>query len=643
MAKRGRKTRGTQDESASITPSEPRRSPNNVAPATPPERRASRGRNRHDTFADGSLQRLLVCALVVIASVVAVYGRVAHFSFVSWDDDVHVYNNPYLTSVLGPDPSYFWGHAYRNLYIPATYTLWASIAPSVWPRGNPAGLPTDATAFHVTSLVLHVLNTLLALLLIRLLLRSGRFSERISPDTADWAALAGALAFAFHPMQVEAVAWISETKGLLSAFFSLLALCCYVNYITQSGIKKSEGSGGAWAWCTAASAAFLLAMLAKPSAVALPLITFAIDLWVFGRPWQQVASVPGAWLLLSVIFVLTTQSAQPVTSSETLIPPIWQRPVVAGDALTFYLYKLIAPLHLTFDYGRSPEYVLAHKWVYATFLVPLVLALLATRLPGVVKASLAVFASSLLPVLGLTPFIYQVYSTVADRYAYLAMLGPALLLAWAATRRPGGITWGVCAVIIVLWASLTYAQLGVWRNNVTLYEHGIKENPQSWVAYANLGMEQMGAGQLDASQQNFLKAIALEDRLKKPLVPHPEAYNDYGTVLSTKLNRPADAIPYFNRAIAIFPDYPEAHLNLGFALANLGHMDEAVVEVNKAISLRPNYPEAECYLGSLYGQSGQFAEALDHFKKALAVEPDNQQFQAFVQKATNDLNHQMGH
>jgi len=79
---------------------------------------------------------------------------------------------------------------------------------------------------------------------------------------------------------------------------------------------------------------------------------------------------------------MKTSDVQPVTPADTLIPPVGQRLLVAGDAFAFYLGKLIAPIHLNFDYGRTPDVVLGHKWVYATAVVPIVAALLLWRAPG---------------------------------------------------------------------------------------------------------------------------------------------------------------------------------------------------------------------------------------------------------------------
>jgi hypothetical protein len=164
---------------------------------------------------------------------------------------------------------------------------------------------------------------------------------------------------------------------------------------------------------------------------------------------------------------------------------VWARPFIAGDALAFYLGKLAWPVGLCADYGRTPEEVLGHAWGYLTWLAPAVLGVLVwrgrARRPMLLAAA-ALFSLGLLPVLGFVPFIFQQFSTVADRYAYLALLGPAVALAWwlSTQRRPaaGVATSAVLAALGFLSAFQTLH----WYNNGTFWTHTIRHNPRSWLA-----------------------------------------------------------------------------------------------------------------------------------------------------------------
>ena len=140
-----------------------------------------------------------------------------------------------------------------------------------------------------------------------------------------------------------------------------------------------------------------------------------------------------AWLVLAVLWGLFASQVQPPVPGA-FIPPLWARFLIAGDTVSFYLYKLGVPVWLGPDYGRTPEVMLAQPWLLClTGLVPWGLAVWLwykrTRVPWLVAAA-GVFVAGLLPNLGLVPFAFQAFSTVADRYMYIALLGPAFALAW---------------------------------------------------------------------------------------------------------------------------------------------------------------------------------------------------------------------
>jgi hypothetical protein len=136
----------------------------------------------------------IVCLLTLI-----VYCRILGFSFTNYDDINNVTGNPYFNPVTARSIGYFWTHGYNELYMPVTYTIWA-ICAYLGPLSTPIYVPGGGNVFinpayfHAVSLFLHTANTLLVFALIhRLVIRT-------------WAAAAGALLFALHPVQVESVA-----------------------------------------------------------------------------------------------------------------------------------------------------------------------------------------------------------------------------------------------------------------------------------------------------------------------------------------------------------------------------------------------------------------------------------------------------
>ena len=351
----------------------------------------------------------LIPAALLLVAVLLVFGQCAAFGWTNWDDHLHVTENPKLNPLTLAHLVEFWREPYGGLYIPVSYTLFgieAWLGRSLFWVGNASAPP--AAVFHVTSIALHGACVLLVWRLLTTLV--GR----------PWPAAAGAMLFAVHPLQVESVAWISEQRGLLSALFSLVALLCHLQ-ARRSG--EAFWHRGSWQ----AFAAFVAAILSKPSAMTLPLAAGVIDLLLLRRPWRRVAAELAPWCAVSAIAAIGTKLLQPDTIVLDL-PPLGLRPIIAGDAIGFYVSKLLMPLQLGIDYGRTPESLLHDSlpWVGALsiaaaiallFLLP---ALRSCRLPAVL------FLAPLLPVLGFVPFAFQHISTVADRYTYLAMLGPAL-------------------------------------------------------------------------------------------------------------------------------------------------------------------------------------------------------------------------
>jgi len=189
--------------------------------------------------------------------------------------------------------------------------------------------------------------------------------RRLVMEDDGRAALAGALLFAVHPVQSEAVAWASEAKDLLSALFSLLAIRQYL--VFREGENRR-----AYLW---ASGAFACALLAKPSAVVAPVLLVILNRGIQRRDWAGSLRGLSPWFVAAAAFTLIAAHVQPAAGLH-FVAPVWLRPAIALDALTFYLGKLVLPLHLIPDYGHTSQSVvssgaLAYSWIPAACFSPL--------------------------------------------------------------------------------------------------------------------------------------------------------------------------------------------------------------------------------------------------------------------------------
>jgi len=556
--------------------------------------------------------KLILVILILVP--LAVFWQTRSFDFV-WDDEINVQNNPYFYPVTLENTLSFWKQPYERLYIPISYTVWAAIA------ALEDGQKPDPSLFHVANVFFHVLSTLVLFAVLNKVIKS------------QWACCGGALMFALHPIQVEPVAWITGMKDLLSGLLSLVALWQFLSYSSaknsltsprqdaknksQKAITTSASLGRkACAHYTLATIAFVLALLAKPTAVVTPLIALCLNWWALRKPSKEIAAALVLWLLMTIPFIIATKVVQPETNLD-FVTPLWARPLVAADALAFYLFKLFWPLWLAPDYGRLPELVIERGWIYFTGFVPCLLSLLVflvhKKRPWLVAAA-GIFAVGILPVSGLLPFSFQNTSTVADRYLYLSMLGPALAVAWFLSERREQVILACGGVTLVLLGIMSFAQARHWQNDSALFSHALKHNPVSWTAHYSLARALVKQGKNAEAITLFREAVRLKPEFTN-------AHFSLGSLLTVEGNL-AEAIAEYSRALKIAPNFVDARFGLGNALALRGDHDAAIAEYRRALAINPRRVDIHFSLGNLLALNERLTEAAQSLKQAIQIRPD---------------------
>jgi len=367
-----------------------------------------------------------------------------------------------------------------------------------------------------------------------------------------------------------------------------------------------------------ATAALLMALLAKPAAVAVPLVVAVLEAGQPGRRrWRRMLLSLGPWFLLSAAWVVVTKLQQP-DAPRWFVPPLWARPLLAGDALAFYVLKLVAPLSCGPDYGRTPRWVIEEGrfYLYAAWLLPAVLliALACLRNRRVWLTAAGISIAWLVPVLGLVPFDYQRISTVADRYLYLALLGPAVALCWFLAHRWSRPAVALTAVVLCILGGLSFLQTAHWRNDAALFGHALRVNPHSAVAHHHLGI-------LLAKQGEHSAAIA---RYRTALADHPqhaELHDSLGVSLAA-LEKTEEAVETLREAVRLAPGWADARYNLAKVLRREGHKKEAVEHLRKAVEAAPEHFLAHLDLGTALESLHRPDQARRHYRAVLRIRPD---------------------
>jgi len=539
-----------------------------------------------DPHRHAGLRRTFI-ALALLVVTAAAFSPVCFAEFLNWDDQTTLYQNPDMNPPTLAGIGRYWTEPAGELYIPVTYTVWGAAAHVAYaPDAGAQGIYLNATVFHTLNLAIHLLTVLAAFGLLRLLIGN------------DIAAAAGAAVLALHPLQVEPVAWVSGTKDVLCGLLSLLAIWQYLRSLRPNIALRRKVLR-----YILATIVFVLALLSKPSAVTVPLVAAALAIGILRRPWRAVLAATWPWLVLAMPVAILGMRVQPGIIS--MYDPLALRPLVAGDALAFYLVKLIAPVQLAIDYGHAPDAVLHRTLTLFAWLLPLAVGLLVWRWRRTryLLTAAMVFLCSLLPVLGFVRFSFQEYSTVADHYVYVAMLGPALLTAWIWSRTPAPLHAAIVAIIAGL-SLLSFRQTRFWHDTVTVFRHNLDVNPTSFAAHRVLGFVYATQGRIPQAIQQYGAALQTHP-------DDPTSHFNLGNIHLLYLNDPAGAAVEYQAAELGRPNDPAVHSNLAQAYKILGKTDLSNRE----------FAAACVETGKQLEAGGQKPAAVAQFTRALQYDP----------------------
>jgi len=538
---------------------------------------------------------VLVGLMLVVLTLVA-YGPAYRAGFI-WDDDDYVTDNATLDDADGLARIWLEPGATPQYY-PLTFT-------SFWLEHQVYG---DAPlGYHVTNVLLHAANALLAWLVMRRLRIPGAW-------------LAAAI-FALHPVHVESVAWITERKNLLSGVGYLGALLLALGVVGALDAAPTDRT--ATLRRAGVLALFVAALLAKTVACTLPVVLLLVLWWRRHRIERRtlVATLPlfaiGAALALVTIWMEHTHVGARGVLFE--LAPL-QRVLIAGRALWFYVATLVWPHPLSFVYERwDVDPRVWWQWLFpvAALAVGIGLWLLRARLGRWPLVAALGFAVTLAPALGFVDVYPMRYTFVADHYQYLAslfLIAPAAAGIALAVARFGIPAAAVAGPLLAVLAGLTWQRTLVFADQETLWRDVIAKDPRGSMALVNLGMW------LQRHDRAPEAATTLEEAVRRA-PDDAEILGNLGIVLAS-LGRGAEARTHLERAAELAPGSAQAHNNLANALAAEGRLAEAADHYRAAVRLDAGYADAQNNLANVLVQQGHPDEAITRYEAALAADPD---------------------
>jgi len=578
-------------------------------------------------------QKVLI-SILLVAATLAVYGQVIGFRFVNLDDNHYITENPAVLEGLTLQ-GILWAFTtfYADFWHPLT---WLSHMIDVELYGLWAG------GHHLTSLLLHLANTVLLFLVL----------AAMTGANAPSAAVAAL--FALHPLHVESVAWVAERKDVLSTLFFMLTLLAYVRYSRT----------GRWEHYGVVVLFFVLGLMSKPMLVTVPLVLMLLDIWPLkrldlhalkSREALHLLEEKVPLLVIGFLFGIVAIVAQIKSGQATPFAggyPLWVRIVNALVSYGAYLGLTAWPSGLVPFYPHLGEQV--SLWKAGLSLAVLSAAgVFAWHRRGsnpYLLVGLLWYLITILPVIG----ILQVgWHAMADRYTYIPLIGIFIMAAWGIRDLVGERHWGKAALAAATGAVmgalmiLTWVQAGHWRDSVRLFEHVVKASPGNALAHNNLGSAYQDEGRMKEAiaqyhesiriQPNFLRAyvnLALAmDRegrsdiaiafLQHVIVNWPQfgAGRAMLADILRKQEKPSEAIRSYLESLQI-EEYPEVHVRLGYTLASEGKTEEAIFHFHRALEMRPELVDAQVNLGILLVKKGMIEEARKEYLKALRIAPN---------------------
>jgi tetratricopeptide (TPR) repeat protein len=547
--------------------------------------------------------RHIIVAALLCALTFAIYFQIRDHDFIEYDDPIYITENPNLAAGFSKQTiTRAFSEAYETNWIPLT---WLSY------HFDHALFGLDPAGYHLVNTALHTISAVLLYFALFAMTRAFGPSAFV------------AAVFAVHPLHVESVAWAAERKDTLSGVFWMLSLLAYTRYARRPTITA----------LFTVILAFALGMLAKPMLVSLPLVLLLLDYWPlrrladdhsgsieWGRLGRRIAEKLPLFAIAAVVgwITIVVQDDAGAMASDAQVP-LSLRLSNALATVWIYIADSIWPSGLAIFYPHpmhgTPVWLAGVAAMGMILVTGLCISVARTR-PYLIVGWLW-YLVTLVPVIGLVQVGMQAR---ADRYLYLPQIGLTLALAWGArdafanTRRVRFALAAAGGFSILALSGAAWRQASYWRDTSTLYEHALEVTSGNFLAHHGLAVQLLDSGDPAAAEVHFERAVAIKPRW-------PSAHMGLGDARVAQ-DRVEEALIDYRRAIDLAPRKPEGHLHFAQALEDQGKPFRATQHYLRAIGL---YEEPNAYahasLAALYARSNQLPPAEEQYRIAVTLEP----------------------
>ncbi len=525
--------------------------------------------------------------------------------FTNWDDIDYVLGNPLIKDTSPAGLSAIFSTPVMGNYHPLTILSYAiEYAISGY----------EPALYHFDSLVLHVAATLMVYWFVVAL--TGRRA----------AAAVTALLFGLHPMHVESVAWISGRKDELCAIFYFMACIGWLHYLRPGRGKKY--------WYAAVLALFVLALLSKPTSVALPLVLLLLD-YFEGRARSRgmlIEKIP--FFLISLVFGIIAVRAQygigAVNVGAVHFSAI-ERVALGSYALITYLWKAVVPAQLCCFYPYPEKVNGALPFLYYLYpLAVIAIVLILWKFARKNKAAVFGLLFFIINIVLLLQFIPVGNAILADRYSYIPYAGLFFIAGWFVSeymaRSKSPLANPVMVVSALYLLALGYNSMErckVWYYPISLWTDELAKQPNVQEGYVNLGSiyYNLWANATDPAEKQATLDSAFY-LMKRSVELCPDSSGEYqalGMLYYTK-HEYDSADLCFKTYLRLKPS-PDAIANYGNFLVMMGRNDSAIKQYETALSQNPDLYAPYFNLGKILRKRNRCDEAIKDFSAAIALNP----------------------